>query len=414
MQELTAQEIRRRRMPILVVSTIALLFLGLIYAFSMFAGPLCQTFGYEASSVGLTFNLMMIAFCLGGVVGSFVEKGAGLKVSLTLAGVLFLVGFAGTGLLGSFGVGVVYLLYGVCGGLGVGIGYNGLVSSTNSWFPDRLGLSSGVLMLGFGVSALVLGNLSVAVASAVGLPAVLVGLGIVTFAVALVAARVVRRAPEDVVRVMAPEKAPTKAAGTRASDDRSPLGTAIFWVYWAWVIAINCVGMAAIGSAVSDAQSVGVAATAAGLVAGLVSVCNGVSRIIFGVVYDRGGIKGAMALGVALATAASVLICAGLSIGLPALYVVGALSCGLCYGAGPVVGSAFARERYGARNYALNLSIVNFALVPSSLLNIAIQAIAGGSRPAVFVGEIVLCAIAIGALWPFSRLWDRDVRAERV
>lgn len=58
---------------------------------------------------------------------------------------------------------------------------------------------------------------------------------------------------------------------------------------------------------------------------------------------------------------------------------------------------------------ALNLSIVNFALVPSSLLNIAIQAIAAGSRPAVFVGEIVLCAVAIVALWPFSRLWDHDV-----
>ena len=36
----------------LALSTLTLLFLGLIYAFSMFAAPICTTFGLEKAAVG--------------------------------------------------------------------------------------------------------------------------------------------------------------------------------------------------------------------------------------------------------------------------------------------------------------------------------------------------------------------------
>ena len=48
--------------------------------------------------MGLTFNIMMITFCIGAVVGSQIEKAMGLRTSLLVAAVMFLVGFAGTGL----------------------------------------------------------------------------------------------------------------------------------------------------------------------------------------------------------------------------------------------------------------------------------------------------------------------------
>ena len=51
----------------LASSAFSLLFLGLIYAFSMFAGPMCQAYGLEKSAVALTFNIMMITFCIGAV-----------------------------------------------------------------------------------------------------------------------------------------------------------------------------------------------------------------------------------------------------------------------------------------------------------------------------------------------------------
>ncbi len=153
----------------LTLSTLTLLFLGLIYAFSMFAAPMCATFGLEKADVALTFNIMMIAFCVGATIGSQLEKVIGVRWSIVLSGTLFFIGFAGTGFFAHNQLFVVYLLYGVCAGTGVGMGYNTIAATTNQWFPDKVGFSSGVLMMGFGVSALIIGNISVGFIASLGL-----------------------------------------------------------------------------------------------------------------------------------------------------------------------------------------------------------------------------------------------------
>ena len=139
MEELSVAQIKRKRAMYLALSTLSLLFLGLIYAFSMFAAPMSQYFELEKEAVGLTFNIMMITFCIGAVVGSQIEKAMGLRTSLLVAAVMFLVGFAGTGLFAYGNVAMLYLFYGVVAGLGVGIGYNSVIANTNMWFPDKVG-----------------------------------------------------------------------------------------------------------------------------------------------------------------------------------------------------------------------------------------------------------------------------------
>ena len=174
MPNLSVGQIKSKRMIYLALSTLTLFFLGLIYAFSMFAAPMCSSFGLEKGAVGLTFNIMMITFCVGAVVGSQLEKKIGVKGALVVSAAMFLVGFAGTGALAYGNIAVVYTFYGVLGGLGVGIGYNTVIATTNVWFPDKVGFSSGVLMMGFGLSSLILGTLAVNVAASLGLGNVLI------------------------------------------------------------------------------------------------------------------------------------------------------------------------------------------------------------------------------------------------
>ncbi len=159
MEEMSVSQIKKSRALYLTLSTVTLLFLGLIYAFSMFAAPMCQSFGLEKSAVGLTFNIMMILFCIGAVVGSQIEKAVGVKATIIIGAVLFAVGFIGTALFANGNITMVYVFYGVCAGTGVGIGYNSIIATTNVWFPDKVGFSSGVLMMGFGLGSLILGTL---------------------------------------------------------------------------------------------------------------------------------------------------------------------------------------------------------------------------------------------------------------
>jgi MFS family permease len=68
-------------------------------------------------------------------------------------------------LVGALGIGtkqlwLVYLGYGVLGGIGLGIGYISPVSTLIKWFPDRPGLATGLAIMGFGGGALIASPLS--------------------------------------------------------------------------------------------------------------------------------------------------------------------------------------------------------------------------------------------------------------
>lgn len=127
------EAIKKKRAFYLASSAFSLLFLGLIYAFSMFAGPMCQAYGLEKNAVALTFNIMMITFCIGAVIGAQIEKRIGLRTTLFASAALFFAGFAGTATFANGSIESVYVFYGVLGGLGVGIGYNSIIATTNVW-----------------------------------------------------------------------------------------------------------------------------------------------------------------------------------------------------------------------------------------------------------------------------------------
>ncbi len=408
MEEMSVSQIKKSRALYLTLSTVTLLFLGLIYAFSMFAAPMCQSFGLEKSAVGLTFNIMMILFCIGAVVGSQIEKAVGVKAPIIIGAVLFAVGFIGTALFANGNITMVYVFYGVCAGTGVGIGYNSIIATTNVWFPDKVGFSSGVLMMGFGLGSLILGTLSVNLfKGGMDLSTVFLGIGVIGGVVAIVAGLLLRRPPANIVQLMAPEKA--AASGYDPAEDDSALKTPLFYVYWIWAIIVIGIGLATIGNCASDAQLVGWDEGFATLLVGLVSTCNGLARVVIGILFDKTNVKVTMLVDALVSVVATVSIVGAFTLHIPVLYVVGAFACGFCYGGVPVVASAFARQRFGAKNYPLNLSLANFAIVFGSILNLIIQGVLGGdARVETFIVLAVLSLLATFDVLPFSKMFNKS------
>jgi len=128
--------------------------IGSVYAWSVFNLPLENAFGWTKSDVSITFSLAI--FFLGmsaAVMGHFVERNGPRKSGMVAAT------FWGIGLMvASLGVklGVIEVLwlgYGVLGGIGLGIGYITPVSTLVKWFPDRRGLATGLAIMGFGFGA---------------------------------------------------------------------------------------------------------------------------------------------------------------------------------------------------------------------------------------------------------------------
>lgn len=128
--------------------------IGSVYAWSVFNIPLENAFGWQKSDIAITFSLAI--FFLGmsaAVMGRFVERNGPSvsgKVSATFWGAGLIV--AGIGVkLGI--IQVLWLGYGILGGIGLGIGYITPVSTLVKWFPDRRGMATGLAIMGFGFGA---------------------------------------------------------------------------------------------------------------------------------------------------------------------------------------------------------------------------------------------------------------------
>jgi len=94
------------------------------------------------------------------VFGTWVDRN-GPRAAMFVAAICWSVGF----LVGSLGIAtgqlwLLYLGYGVIGGIGLGIGYISPVSTLIKWFPDRPGLATGLAIMGFGGGALIASPLS--------------------------------------------------------------------------------------------------------------------------------------------------------------------------------------------------------------------------------------------------------------
>ena len=58
----------------LVVGVMAMLFAGVLYAWSILKAPLVAVFGWGASELALNFTLAMSFFCIGGLLGAQIAK----------------------------------------------------------------------------------------------------------------------------------------------------------------------------------------------------------------------------------------------------------------------------------------------------------------------------------------------------
>jgi OFA family oxalate/formate antiporter-like MFS transporter len=160
--------------------------IGSVYAWSVVTKPLMNQFGWEIEYVSLTFSIAIFFVGISAAFfGNLVEK-YGPRKTVSIAAVLFGAGLVGAGFaLNIKSLTLLYLTYGVFGGIGLGIAYIPPVVTLIKWFPDRRGLATGLAIMGFGFAALICGPVMNRLITSVGLPNMFYILGGVYFTVML-------------------------------------------------------------------------------------------------------------------------------------------------------------------------------------------------------------------------------------
>src|SRR3954463_10866561 len=151
--------------------------LGAVYAWSVFRVPLAKQFGWSISEITLTFTISIFVLGFAAFFGGLWLNRKGPRIVALTGGALYGLGV----FLASFSGGklwLLYLTYGVIGGIGLGLSYIVPVAVLVKWFPERRVLITGIAVGGFGAGALITAPVATRLIQSVGVLSTFAYLGI--------------------------------------------------------------------------------------------------------------------------------------------------------------------------------------------------------------------------------------------
>ena len=156
----SAMQNSEKRWFIAVMATLVHLCLGTVYAWSFFQKTVSETFGWSNSETAWAFSLAI--FMLGVTAswgGQNLQKFGPRKLAL-IGAFLYAFGYIISYFaLQNESLWLLYFGYGIVGGIGLGLAYVTPVATVSKWFPDKQGLVTGMVVMGFGLGALLMSKL---------------------------------------------------------------------------------------------------------------------------------------------------------------------------------------------------------------------------------------------------------------
>lgn len=397
------------RWGLVTLGLVTNLCLGSIYAWSVFVAPLAAhftaTLGREvtAGEVLLPFSVFLAFFAIAmPLTGKYLERYGPRTVTIVgglLTGLGWLLASTATS------VEMLYIVYGVIGGLGVGIAYGAPVAVATRWFPDRRGLAVGLALLGFGFSAFVTANAAGALIAAYGVMATFRIFGIALIALLVLSALPLRFPPEG--WRPAGWTPPVPGVGTAPvceCDRRAMLRTGTFYGLFACYFIGCLAGLAAISIAKPvGTELAGVDAGLATLLVGFFAVFNGLGRPAFGNLTDRISPQKTAMVTFALIAAASLLI--WLVPGVPSYIVAFAVLWG-CLGGWLAIAPTATASYFGTCDYPRCYGVVFLAYGAGAIAGPQLAGFvrtATGTYLGVFPLVAALAAVGFAIAWLLMR-----------
>ncbi len=268
---------------------------GTVYAWSFFQTLLVRQLGWSFTETAWAFSLTILSLGTSAAWAGALLPRVGPRCLAVTGSVMFSGGYMLASLALRWDMlALFYLGYGVIGGAGIGLGYVTPVATVAKWFPDKKGLATGIVVMGFGVGAFLLskGLAPLLVSRLAGdLSHVFLGLGVIFACILIPCSLLLSNPPTTAEAVVAQTPADDSAAPYLRSSE-----FALMWIVFFFNIAA---GISVISFQSELLQEVwGVAdptlepATLAEYGATLIAVsslCNGVGRLFWGLLSDRLG-----------------------------------------------------------------------------------------------------------------------------
>ena len=278
-----------------VLAAIAIqLTLGVAYIWSVFqTGIANSVFGGDNAKAGLTFSLLLATLTIGSVIGGKLTTKYSTKAVVFVGGIILSAGFFIASFITENVPWMLWVTYGVMGGVGMGFTYSTTIACAQKWYPHKKGLVTGVIVsaLGFGgvvFTPIVEWLITIFGGAEIGEPKTFMVLSIVFITVCSIGSMFMINPPEGYMAGVAVKGAKVKSA--RDYDTLEMLKNPKYYLITA-TFMLACMGglmMIAFAKPIAVAKGLESTATIGVLV---ISMFNSLGRLVWGVVSDKIGRK---------------------------------------------------------------------------------------------------------------------------
>ena len=373
------------------------------YVWTLFTHPLGTALDAAPAAIQVTFSLLIVLQTFFSPFQGWLVDRFGPRLLIATGGLLTGLSWILSAYVSSLTM--LYLTYGVLGGLGTGIVYVGVVGQMVGWFLDKRGLATGVVAAGYGFGAILT---TFPIASSIvsaGYKATLLQSGAIFAAVGFLAALGLKAPPVSGHSVSRREETGL------GSDTVAMLKSPIFWLMFFMMTMMSTSGLMVISQMANFATEFGVAklmvwgAAALPLALTIDRFTNGLTRPFFGYVSDRIGRENTMFIAFALEAVAMAIWLA--TRGDPVLFVL--LSGVVFFGWGEIFSlfPSTLTDTFGARHATRNYGCLYIAQGIGSIFGGPLASLlhgAAGSWTIVFyvciAADALTAVLAIAALKP--------------
>lgn len=411
--------------------------IGQVYAYSVFKVPLTRVYGithpapndWSQEKIAFMFSIAIAVLGISAAMfGRWLER-VGPRMAMFVAACCFGGGF----LIAALGVRahqlwLLYVGYGIVGGVGLGLGYLAPVATLIRWFPDRPGLATGLAIMGFGGGGMIGSPLAIRLMqhfrspASVGATQAMVCMGIIYFIFMMYGVIMVRiPAPDWRPQGWAPRPKPAGLITTRNVPGKLALRTPQFWLLWLILCTNTTAGIGILEQASPMIQEMfrgHVLEVAAGGFVGLLSLFNMLGRFFWSTTSDYIGRKPTFMIFFLLGIVLYGLLPSSGANHLDSIALFVAISVVLLsmYGGGFATMPAYVRDLFGGRDfspiYGRLLTAWSVAGVAGPFLVNSIRSnrIGHGIEPTAAYATVLYVMAAILVIGLISNLLIRPVR----
>ncbi|MHA6532243.1 L-lactate MFS transporter [Paenibacillus sp. BAC0078] len=379
-----------KRWLIVLGTVIMQMGLGTIYTWSLFNAQLVNKFGWELSSVSITFSITSFALAFATLFAGTLQERFGLRRLTAAAGIMLGLGLILSSQISSLPM--FYLLAGVVVGYADGTAYITSLSNLIKWFPKNKGLISGVSVGAYGTGSLIFKYINGSLIDSAGVSNAFLYWGLIVMIMIVTGSLLVREAPVAAATKTGAANAKSTQSAPKDYTVKEMLRTKEAYLLFIIFFTACMSGLYLIGIV----KDIGVklagldVATAANAVA-MIAIFNTAGRLILGALSDR--MSRLKLISVTLAVTAAAMLTLSFAELNYGLFFACVAAIAFCFGGNITVFPAIVSDFFGLANHSKNYGIVYQGFGIGALSGSFIAAYLGGFKP-TFVVIGLLCILA--------------------